>query len=60
MTSYSMGGWPPLRLSAMWRRFLWQAGPLDQEKEGVQCNRLSILVGRSLILSGDRPLHFSK
>ena len=32
----------------------------DQEKEGVQCNRLSILVGQSPILSGDRPLHFSK
>ena len=44
----------------MWWRVLWQPGLLDQKKEGVQCNKLSILVGRSPTLLGDRPLHFSK
>ena len=29
-------------------------------ERGVQCNTLSILVGKSPILSGDRPSHFSK
>ena len=41
-------------------RVLWQSGPLDQGKEGVQYNRSSILVGWSPILSGNHPLHLKK
>ena len=58
MTSYSMAGWPSLRVSPMQQRVLWKPSPLDQEKEGVQRTRLSILMGRSPIFSDDRHLHF--